>query len=162
MLRGFFDALVDIIYPKACLICKARLKGISCLDNLVCSGCWAKIKINLPPFCHRCGRHLEARNFSKNICRDCLRNELSFDRAFSPCVYEGVIKQLIHEFKYKDKDYLGETLSRPMIEFIKEYSLPMQYIDLVVPVPLSKTRLREREFNQAQLLISHILQKFNK
>jgi len=49
-----------------------------------------------------------------------------------------------------------------MIEFIKEYDLPMNYIDLIIPVPLSKTRLREREFNQAEILSGHIAQKFNK
>ena len=49
-----------------------------------------------------------------------------------------------------------------MIKFIKEYSLPIEYIDLVVPVPLHKTRLREREFNQAQVLSRHIAKEFNK
>jgi len=65
-------------------------------------------------------------------------------------------------FKYKDKDYLGLTLSRLMVEFIREYNLPMDFIDLVVPVPLHKTKLREREFNQAEILSNHIASQFNK
>lgn len=101
-------------------------------------------------------------SFSKNICPGCLKQKLHFDRAFSPCVYEGVIKELIHEFKYKSKDYLGQTLSRLMIEFIKEYNLPIDWIDLIVPIPLHKTRLREREFNQAQILSNHIAVEFKK
>lgn len=160
MLRRFFNALTDIVYPKTCLICKRQLKELACVDNLVCMQCWAKIKRNPPPFCHCCGRHLEKP--LKNICPACVRKQLHFDRAFSPCVYEGVLKELIHAFKYQGKDYLGTTLTRLMTEFIEEYSLPMDLLDLVIPIPLHKTRLREREFNQAQILSNHIARKFNK
>jgi len=57
---------------------------------------------------------------------------------------------------------LGEILSKPMIEFIKEYDLPMNFIDLIIPVPLHKVRLREREFNQAEVLSEHIAREFKK
>lgn len=49
-----------------------------------------------------------------------------------------------------------------MIEFIKEYNLPIDFIDFIIPIPLHKTRLREREFNQAQILSDYIALKFNK
>ena len=160
MLRKFLNALMDIVYPRTCLVCKRHLKETACVDNLVCMECWGKIKINPPPFCRHCGRHME--NPERNICPNCVRKQLHFDRAFSPCVYEGVIKELIHAFKYQGKDYLGQTLTRLMIEFIEDYNLPIGMLDLVVPVPLHKTRLREREFNQAQILSNHIARKFNK
>jgi ComF family protein len=96
------------------------------------------------------------------MCPSCLKKKLHFDRAFSPCVYEGAIKELIHEFKYKNKDYLGSVLSKPMINFIEEYNLPMEYLDLIIPVPLHSTRLREREFNQAEVLSRYIALEYNK
>lgn len=65
-------------------------------------------------------------------------------------------------FKYNSKDYLGAPLSGLMIDFITEYNLPIDYMDLIIPIPLHKTRLREREFNQAQILGNYIAQKFNK
>lgn len=120
MLRSFIKGLVDILYPPTCLVCKTRLEGTSPIDNLICGQCWGKIKKNPPPFCHCCGRHLEQRNPVKNICLKCLKTKIHFDRAFSPCLYEGVTKELIHKFKYQGKDYLGATLSRLMIEFIKD------------------------------------------
>lgn len=162
MLRGLLQGLVDIIYPKSCVVCKGSLKNRTSVDEVVCGGCWGKIKRNLPPFCHSCGRRLEKKNFTKHICPACARRRLHFDRAFSPCAYEGTIKELIHAFKYKGKDYLGETLARLMIEFIREYNLPMEYLDLIIPVPLHKTRLREREFNQAEILSRHIAREFKK
>jgi len=162
MLAGLLKGLLDIVYPRTCLVCKASLKGASSIDNIICSQCWAKIKKNPPPFCHSCGRHLDGKNSIKNICLKCVRKKIYFDRAFSPCLYEGVIKELIYEFKYNGKDYLGQTLSRLMIEFIKEYDLPLDCLDWIVPVPLHKTRLHEREFNQAQVLSGYIAKEFNK
>jgi ComF family protein len=161
MLMRFFRGLVDICWPKNCLICKKAI-GDASVDNVVCLECWSKVKRNSPPFCHFCGRHLEKKNLSKGLCPACIRKQPYFDRAFSPCQYDGVIKELIHAFKYKGKDYLGTTLSRPMVEFIHEYSIPMELIDCIIPVPLHKTRLREREFNQAYILSKCIATQFNK
>lgn len=160
MLGGFFEGLLDLIYPKTCLVCKNRLKDKPAVDQLVCSPCWASIKKNTPPFCHICGRQLV--NFSKNICPACMKKSLHFDRAFSPCIYDGTLKELIHNFKYKNKDYLGPTLSKLMIDFIKEYGLPVDFLDLIIPVPLHKSRLREREFNQAEVLSEPISKEFGK
>jgi ComF family protein len=153
-------SLQNIIYPKICLACKHKL-AINA-QNPVCAQCWRKIRKNLPPFCHRCGRQLKAPYITKNICVCCLKKKLHFDRAFSPCVYEGPLKELIHDFKYKNKQHLGAALSTLMIDFINEYHVPMDVIDLIVPVPLHKTKLREREFNQAQVLSAHIAEAFNK
>jgi ComF family protein len=161
MLRRFINDIVDFVYPKKCPGCKNRLEA-STNEGPVCNKCWESIKKNLPPFCHSCGRRLEKPFLAKNICPSCLRANLHFDRAFSPCVYEGVIKELIHEFKYKNKDHLAPVLGRLMSEFAREYDLPMGFLDFIVPVPLHAARLREREFNQAELLGKLIAQDFNK
>ena len=161
MSGGLLNSLLDIIYPRVCLVCKTRLdKGH--IDNLICKKCWVSIDKNLPPFCHSCGRRLEKRNFSKNICPACIRTNSHFDRAFSPCIYDGALKELIHAFKYKGKDHLGKALSSLMIEFIKEYNLPIKYMDFIVPMPLHKSKLRERDFNQAEILSRYIAEEFNK
>ena len=162
MLGDFIKTIVEIVYPATCIACRERLKNKPAIEHLVCADCWGKIKRNLPPFCYRCGRHLEKNIRIKNICLSCIKKTLHFDRAFSPCLYEGTLKELIHEFKYKNKDYLGQFLSKLMIEFIREYNLPIDLIDFIIPVPLHKTRLREREFNQAQILSDYIALKFNK
>lgn len=161
MLVDFIRGLVDIIWPKICLVCQNILDSSS-IDNVVCLKCWSKVKKNSPPFCHFCGKHLEKKNLNKGICPTCIRKQPYFDRAFSPCQYDGVVRDLIHAFKYKGKDYLGKTLSRLIFEFIYEYSIPMELIDLIIPVPLHKTRLREREFNQAYILSKCVASQFNK
>jgi len=161
MFKRMIKGLADIVYPKICLGCKQKLKAPAPYD-LICGECWSKIKRNSPPFCHSCGRHLDKKNLAKNICPACLRQKTHFDRAFSPCVYDGIIKELIHEFKYRNKDHLGAPLSRLMIDFIREYNLPIDCLDFIMPVPLHKTRFREREFNQAQILAEAISKEFKK
>jgi len=162
MLRDILNGFLDFVYPKSCPVCRDKLLPEISVDELICAPCWTGIKRNLPPFCHCCGRQLTKERFSKNICNECARRKVHFDRAFSPCSYEGAVKKLIHEFKYKGKQRLGRPLSRLMIEFIKEYNLPIEYMDFILPVPLHKTRLREREFNQAGVLSSFLSEEFAK
>ena len=162
MLRSFITGLAGLVYPKTCVVCKNKLKNGLSVDDFVCFGCWEKITRNTPPFCHCCGRHLDKNNVAKNMCPSCIKTKVHFDRAFSPCAYLGTIKELIHAFKYQNKDYLGETLSKLMIDFINEYNLPVNFIDLILPVPLHSARMRQREYNQAQILSRHIAAKFNK
>ena len=49
-----------------------------------------------------------------------------------------------------------------MVDFIKEYKLPVDLIDMIVPIPLHASRLREREFNQAQILSVPLGREFGK
>jgi len=161
MLRRLLLGITDLVYPKKCLACKGVLAQAESSKH-VCAGCFSKIKFNIPPFCHSCGRHLEDFKKHKNLCPQCLRLTFNFDRAFSPCAYDGVVKELIHEFKYKGKVRLADPLAALMADFIREYSLPMEYMDHILPMPLSKTRLREREFNQAHHLSAHLSGVFEK
>ena len=160
-LSDFLKGLVDFLYPRACVVCKKNL-GVTSVDGIICLDCWGKIKKNLPPFCRRCGRTLEKKSPYKNICVVCIKNPVYFDRAFSPCLYEGPVKELVHQFKYQGKDYLAPVLTRLMADFIREFDVPMDLLDFVVPVPLFKTRLRQREFNQAEVLAKNIAGIFNK
>lgn len=161
MLKGLYAGLVELVYPKKCPACKKKPVNDKTGDFL-CGECRGMIKPNLPPFCHSCGRRLDIKGFAKNICPSCLKNRMHFDRAFSPYVFEGPIRDLVHEFKYGGKDYLGSHLSAMIINFIREYRIGIDYMDAVIAMPLSAVRLREREFNQAEILAKDIAQEFKK
>lgn len=85
-----------------------------------------------------------------------MRTPSHYDRAFSACVYDGVLKTLVHSFKYKDKEFLGKPLSRLMLDFIKEHDIPAGFMDCLIPVPLHNAKMREREYNQARVLCEHL------
>ncbi|MBL7131128.1 MAG: ComF family protein [Candidatus Omnitrophica bacterium] len=127
---------LDLIYPLNCLICRKKLNFND--GSYLCSECYAQIIKNKPPFCVKC---------------DC--SPLYFERAWSVSKYTGIIKDLIHLFKYRRQKYLAKPLGKLMIEFINT-NLNWQTIDALVPVPLHPKKLRQREFNQAELLAKEI------
>jgi competence protein ComFC len=161
ILQNFVKSFVDLLYPKTCQACDKPIP-VAAVDGVVCLSCWAQIRMNRPPFCHACGRQLTRKDVSKNICSRCVHTPVSFDRAFSACVYDGTIKTLIHSFKYKDKQFLGTPLSKLLIEFIRSFDLPISVVDCLIPVPLHSAKLREREYNQSQILCEQVGAAFKK
>lgn len=57
---------------------------------------------------------------------------------------------------------MDKPLGKLINGFIKDYRLPIEYFDFIVPVPLHRSRMREREFNQAQLLGEQVAKEFDK
>ncbi len=84
------------------------------------------------------------------VCGRCRQSPPDYDQALSIGYFEGPLREAIHQFKYGPCRSLGRHLSEWMIgnlRFVSE-------LDLVVPVPLHKKRLRQRGFNQA-LMLAH-------
>lgn len=155
MFRSWARSIVDLVYPRRCPVCSRSARQESSLSFDICRDCWQSIAFNTPPFCAACGRHLDA-PVDGTLCGNCRSALPGFDRAFSPCVYDGPVKKLIHALKYGGKDYLCQPLCSLLVDFIREYRLPVHEIDGIVPIPLYPNRRREREFNQAQLLADGI------
>ena len=72
-----------------------------------------------------------------------------FRRARAVCRFDGTARELVHRLKYGDRLELALTLGRMMVQAGAEL-LPQA--DLIVPVPLHRTRLWRRRFNQAAAL----------
>lgn len=147
----FVKACVDLVFPLKCAACRRKIQPDA--EIPLCAACTAAIGRNHPPFCRKCGRTVDRKALNRGgVCSGCRRKDTHFDRAYSPFLYEGPVKALVHELKYRGKDRLGLTLGRLMAGFIREYALNFDFIDYIVPIPLHPVKLREREFNQASLL----------
>ena len=83
---------------------------------------------------------------------NCGDRELSFDFAAAAYRSRGVVRDLIHRFKYNQQMHLRHLLARMLCEGFGDPRLAALAPDLLVPVPLHPTRKREREFNQAETL----------
>lgn len=151
MPEGIVQAFIDILYPPCCLICHTRIRGARPQGPL-CAGCREKINTLTAPFCSKCGRGVAGAHTREGKCALCLKQQYHFDRAWAGYAYDGIIKEMLHCFKYNHKVSLGGTLAGLMLDFIREYRLPVGSCDYIVPIPLSPARLREREFNQAYVL----------
>jgi ComF family protein len=99
--------------------------------------------------CRICGDILDPADAGASLCLNCQKSLPPFENARSCAVFQGPLRQAIHRLKYKQDLGLGESLSRLLINKLKLLQWP---IDMVVAVPLSASRQRERGYNQSGLL----------
>lgn len=74
--------------------------------------------------------------------------------------YEGVIRNLILNYKFNEKPYLYKTLLSFLKKCEKEY-LQIDFYDIIVPVPISKKRKLERGYNQSDLVAKELANFLN-
>ena len=92
------------------------------------------------------------------ICPVCRRIERPFNRAVAYGSYEGGLRELVHLLKYNGvrpaAAVLGRMLSEAIADLESTFEHPAMFDQTiaVIPVPLYKTKLRQRGFNQAELI----------
>jgi len=99
-------------------------------------------------------------SYTHPICK----NKYTIDGVFSSVVYTGVVKKLIYTFKYKPyltqlSGLLTDLFYEGLIQkesFMKQVSSP----SIFIPIPLHRTRFRNRGYNQSQLLAKGLEKKF--
>ena len=138
------------LLPITCGSC-----GVALGDDPVpffCRSCWAAIRPLRGACCPRCGHPFPSRvalTYSpRHVCGDCRKRRPAFTQAWSLYPYEGPLRDAIHLFKYRGK----VVLRTPLVGLMQTAWRETPRFDLVMPVPLHPSRLREREFNQALLL----------
>jgi len=130
--------LLDLLFPRHCIGCGRP--GV-----YLCSECRASLPYLQPPYCAICGRPL----FYGRLCLRCQHVPLQIDGIRGICLYQGIAREAIHQFKYQGVRELAEPLGEMLYDYWRSHRLPGT---LVVPVPLHPHRLRRRGYNQASLL----------
>lgn len=158
---AFMESIINIIYPLVCAECH-RPNHNKASNSYICDECYRGIKRHIPPFCHKCGRGLsEIKSIRSGICATCSNRHYYFQEAWSLCSYEGTIKDLIHKFKYNQKIQYKAIFENLLKEFFEAFNI-LRDVDLIVPIPLHPARLREREYNQSQILASMVAEIIKK
>jgi ComF family protein len=67
---------------------------------------------------------------------------------------------MIHRFKYGQKTYLFKPFTQFIINFLQIYHFDIKQFDIIAPIPLFPSRLRERGYNQSQLLAEPISREY--
>lgn len=151
--------LLDFVFPPTCVGCKTLISDQWYSTNShrpgICPACLGKIKFQNHFSCAFC----QATVINGLTCPFC-RRDYALDQLLVTASYEqSLVKQAIKSFKYQFMAGLGEDLGTLMAVYLKK-QLDRDVIQLtnivVVPVPLSKSRLRWRGFNQAELLAQSI------
>ncbi len=148
-LAGAARVCNDFIVPPVCLACKAPLGS----HDGLCASCWRQITFIRAPLCDRLGIPLPFDPGGKAISAAAAASPPLYDRARAVALYDGVLKDLIHAFKYSDRQDARRLFGRWLAEAGREL---LADADLIVPVPLNRIRLLSRRFNQAAILAREV------
>jgi competence protein ComFC len=142
------QAAVSLLYPATCTICAKNVRA----GEYLCDGCEAKVTRIAPPFCENCSEPFEGSIGSAFTCANCAHRTLHFDAAVAAYRGRGIVREVIHQFKYGRQIHLRHVVVRWLRAALDDDRLRDVSLDLIVPVPLHPARQRERGFNQASLL----------
>jgi len=133
MLQAFLQGAVELIFPDNCLLCRQFLNSRH--QRQLCTQCMGELVFNPTPF-----------------SRQTTTGAFAFEEAWSVCLFNEPAQKLVHAFKYNSKTSLHKTFVPLMIDFLDRHRVPLQNFDLMAPIPLHPSRLRERGYNQSALL----------
>lgn len=132
----------DWIVPPTCLMCDA----IVVQPGGCCSKCWGTIRFVARPYCEVLGSPFSYDMGQGAVCADAIANPPPFNRARAAVLYDDPIRRLISGLKYSDRldvaPWIAKWMARAGRQLIEENPI-------VIPVPLYKTRLLTRRFNQS-------------
>jgi ComF family protein len=140
-----WNHFIDFLFPPRCGGCQVE-------GSLWCEACRAAIQPIEPPWCEKCGEPF----VTDRLCANCRAHPLVIEKIRSVAVFDGVLRQAIHHFKYERLAALAE----PFGEMLAVYWLKEQLAaDWLIPVPLHPSRERDRGYNQSELLARQLARR---
>ncbi|ABR61340.1 ComF family protein [Sinorhizobium medicae] len=141
-LRRLAALAINLVFPPVCCGC-GRLTGDA---RAVCPSCWAKIPLIERPYCEVLGMPFTFDPGEGAVSPEAIANPPVFDRLRSAAIHEGIVRDLVHGLKYRDRTDLAPMMAEWMI---RAGDGAVAAADMIVPVPLHAFRLWRRKFNQA-------------
>ena len=134
-----WNEILNLVYPKQCIIC-GKLD-----DGILCEKCYNN-------------------EFRSKIIKEAKlekHTNKNFNEHLYIFKYEGKIRNLIIDYKFKDKPYLYELFVKFIIKNEKICRKIKKY-DIIIPVPIHRKRKKERGYDQSELIARKITEKFKK
>jgi len=130
---------LDLLFPPVC-------GGCGKVGFRWCPNCQGRIPRIVEPFCEKCGIPVR----KVGLCEKCQLEPPAYRLMRSWAVFESPIQNALHTMKYRRNiGGLGDALALQMVDFV--CSLQWK-LDVVIPAPLGRERLKERGYNQVGLV----------
>lgn len=143
-----FHPLLDLLFPPLCHVCRRFIPRAG--ELFICADCLDNLTFLTTPLCTVCGAPFATDKGSDHTCGACLAHP-PFHTCRSALLLEGAVQQLIHRFKYGGRVQLALPLGLLAASALSGFCAE-KAPDLIIPVPLHKKRLRQRGYNQSQLI----------
>lgn len=140
--RGLAFALFGLFYPPCCAHCHARIDR----HGALCSRCWSRVQFIERPFCEVLGTPFAHDPGDGMVSAAAIAKPPAFDRLRSVALHQDIARDLVHDLKYRDRGDLAPMMAAWMV---RAGGVELAVADAVLPVPLHRTRLLRRMFNQS-------------
>lgn len=137
-IKTLTNSFLSLFYPEQCVVCKNILiEG----EEFLCLHCL----LDLPKTNH----HL----CSDNAASENLIGKVIFENASAYLFYSkgGMSQKIVSEIKYKGNRRFGRWIGAYLASDIRDSGF-FDHIDLLVPIPLHRKKLRKRGFNQSEII----------
>lgn len=135
--------ILDALYPPRCASC--TLVG----HDGWCEKCAEQIEFVTQPVCTRCGTPLPPEEF----CTTCAVHPPVAEALRAVAYYRGVVQKAVHRCKYGKHPTVAPALADLLIKgWHTTLTAPLHSAEVVIPVPIHRSRERERGFNQSVLI----------
>jgi ComF family protein len=150
LIRALADGALAALLAPRCAACDGPLEEPT--RGPVCDECWTLVRPFRPPLCGHCGDPLPSWrviSVQEAICPRCRRRPSAVSRSRALGGYDGALRAIVHALKYDGR----RSVAKPLASLMRrECADVLAGADLVVPVPLHRSRLRSRGFNQAEAI----------
>lgn len=163
-MKKILRELSEAVFPSNiyCEICGALIDRSR--PYSLCDSCIRKLHWISGSTCRKCGKALPD-TFTGEICYDCMELEHSFTRGWSCITYGYYERQIMMAIKYNGKGFMavkmGDVLFDRMAGLIEAAKAGnIKPFDAVIPVPVSRERLKKRGYNQSELMAGQFIRRW--
>jgi ComF family protein len=152
-----FDSLINILIPRACLLCRTLTHEA----HHLCVPCSKELPI-LSYSCQKCAQFLHASERRQLTCGQCLTNPPPFDIVFALFPYQPPLPKLVAGLKFEEQFSIAGFFSTMLSQTARQCwyaNTPLP--DLILPMPLHNKRLQERGYNQAAEIAKPAARRLN-
>ncbi|SCG81899.1 Competence protein F DNA transformation protein comF [Proteiniborus sp. DW1] len=156
LLKKLCNSALDLIFPEegVCFYCERCHEEVR--EDHVCNDCKNKLFFINENKCSVCGKPTYQGDLSQR-CNYCIKKDFYFKKVISPLEFTGLLRKAIYRYKYESKPYMYKSFGEFMLYAFEKENITN--IDLIVPVPLHRSRKAERGYNQAELLAKYLSSK---
>lgn len=148
LVKASAGAFGSLLFPAHCAACGGRVGD----RQDFCASCAEQIEWIREPRCETCSQPFFGKLAAAFVCPNCRGEPFHFEFGVATARSAGPIRDMIHRLKYGGEMWLARMLGAILAEGFRDARLVRMEFDAIVPVPLHPKRLRERGFNQSELL----------
>ena len=154
-IKNLFKKVIDTIYPEkiTCVFCGEEIFDEN--EYSTCKNCEKTLPRITGKICQKCGEPI---NNMANYCENCKNSKHLFEKSRSAFVYQDKVSGGVLNLKFNNGKYYSKPFAHYLADLYKEHKYDC---DLIIPVPIHISRLKERGYNQSELLAKELSEILN-